>query len=482
MPRPETARQTHSAELSHKEKDTRDIGQGTRQKPRRQSKRLNDPAEFNTSQQEANRVPPYSLVNELGRQNLECTLPAFPHPKPLKRKRETEKLQPILSLQKRQEPSPSREVVKHQNPIAYWARTYHWPDGFYGEPRMSHLFARKKSECSFGTRGISTSSDQGPREDKNASYQDPSYSWLLEAQGSYMVRSELGITKESELLCRSLFTAKQTVPRETIFSDGVFETALEKLQGKDEARVIQDIARLVVPSAETLASSGDRHLDILIESVNECWSDSIPLTKPRPQPDYSVGFRYSAFRDDQLKKLQPFVGELSDHYESFFMGTWYMYFPFFCAEVTCGAVSLDTADNQNAHSMTLAVRGIVELFRLVKREKELHREILAFSISHDHDSVRIYGHYPVIDGEKTRFYRHPIHKFCLTALGGRDKWTAYKFTKSLYGSWMPIHFKRLCSAIDDLPTDIHFELSGESNSHPVPSGLSQTMESHEPPA
>ena len=44
----------------------------------------------------------------------------------------------------------------------------------------------------------------------------------------------------------------------------------------------------------------------------------------------------------------------------------------------------------------------------MKREKELDREILAFSISHDHTSVRIYGHYPVIKGDKTTFYRHPI--------------------------------------------------------------------------
>ena len=60
-----------------------------------------------------------------------------------------------------------------------------------------------------------------------------------------------------------------------------------------------------------------------------------------------------------------------------------MYFPFLTCEVKCGAAALDIADRQNAHSMTMAVRGIVELFRLVKREKELHREILAFSISHD---------------------------------------------------------------------------------------------------
>ncbi|KAK5332193.1 hypothetical protein LTR98_011666, partial [Exophiala xenobiotica] len=90
------------------------------------------------------------------------------------------------------------------------------------------------------------------------------------------------------------------------------------------------------------------------------------------------------------------------------MGTWYMYFPFFSSEVKCGAAALDVADRQNAHSMTLAVRGVVELFRLVKREQELHREILAFSTSNDNETVRIYGHYPVIEGKKTRFYRHTI--------------------------------------------------------------------------
>jgi predicted nucleic acid-binding protein len=57
---------------------------------------------------------------------------------------------------------------------------------------------------------------------------------------------------------------------------------------------------------------------------------------------------------------------------SFFMSTYYMYFPFLACEVKCGAAALDVADRQNAHSMTLAVRGIIELFRLVKREKELY--------------------------------------------------------------------------------------------------------------
>jgi hypothetical protein len=95
----------------------------------------------------------------------------------------------------------------------------------------------------------------------------------------------------------------------------------------------------------------------------------------------------------------------------------------------------------------------------MKREKELHREILAFSISHDHRIVRIYGYYPVIDGPKTTFYHHPINTFDFTTLDGKEKWTAYKFTKNVYDRWMPTHFKRIYLVIDKLPPDINFEVS-----------------------
>lgn len=85
------------------------------------------------------------------------------------------------------------------------------------------------------------------------------------------------------------------------------------------------------------------------------------------------------------------------------MATWQMYFPFLTCEVKCGATALDVADQQNAHSMTMAAKGVVKLFRLVGREKEFHREILAFSISHNDRRVRIYGHYPIINGKDTTY-------------------------------------------------------------------------------
>jgi len=355
---------------------------------------------------------------------------------------------------------------------------------------MSHLLARKKSTASLrrkrsdsesGAPSSTTPSDQKPREEKSAPYQDPRYDSLLEAKGSFMGkyvgRSEEGPTTTSKKEYKSLLQAEQVVPEHSLFQDDFFEDTCEMVQNRNEAKVIQDIARLIIPSAQSLAVQGAKHLRCLIESVNEGWNNSIPVTKTRPQPDYSVGFRRSAFTEDQLQKLQPFVGDLFDN--SFFMGTWYMYFPFFSSEVKCGAAALDVADRQNAHSMTLAVRGVVELFRLVKREQELHREILAFSISHDHRSVRIYGHYPVIEGEKTTFYRHPIRTFDFTEQDGKEKWTAYKFTKSVYGTWMPAHFKRLCAAIDAIPPDIHFEVSEDSElQFTSSSGLSQGLESH----
>jgi hypothetical protein len=221
--------------------------------------------------------------------------------------------------------------------------------------------------------------------------------------------------------------------------------------------VIRDIGLLIVPSAQTLATYGTTHLNHLYETTNEGWNSalSFPFHKTRPQPDYSVGFGRSAFTQEQLNKLKPFVGEPGSKLLTYFMATTRMYFPFLTCEVKCGAAALDVADRQNAHSMTVAVKGVVELYRAVKREKELHREILAFSISHDHRSVRIYGHYAIIEGDKTTFYRHPIRDFSFT----EEKWAAYKFTMNVYDNWMPIQHKRICSAIDDLPPDINFDLS-----------------------
>ncbi|KAI4246851.1 MAG: hypothetical protein L6R42_009794, partial [Xanthoria sp. 1 TBL-2021] len=331
---------------------------------------------------------------------------------------------------------------------------------------MHHLLARqrssasrqrKRSDSSLVTSVTSNRSDQRPREEKSAPYKSTSYRLLLETLGnSYMEDSEQTTTDASKALCQKLLARKYITPTDTLFRDGVFPIACRNLRDKNEARVIQDIARLLVPSPESLAAFGARHLDVLTESINEGWNNCFSITSTRPQPDFAVGFKRSIFSDDQLTKLQPLLGDPSCL--SYFRATNYMYFPFLTCEVKCGATALDIADRQNAHSMTVAMRGILELFKLAKREEELHRKVLTFSVSHDHRTVRLYGHYPIIDGSKTtKFYRHAIHTYDITALDGKDRWTTYGFVMAVYEHSLSL-LNDIRSVIDDLPEQIVAEI------------------------
>jgi hypothetical protein len=121
-----------------------------------------------------------------------------------------------------------------------------------------------------------------------------------------MDEDEEGIKDESKSLCRTLLESEQTVPQDSLFRDDLFKAICQKIQYKNEAMVIQDITRLIVPSAQTSRYMGAKHLDILIETVNEGWNNSRPFIGTCPQPDYSVGFRREAFTEDQLNKLKGF--------------------------------------------------------------------------------------------------------------------------------------------------------------------------------
>lgn len=65
------------------------------------------------------------------------------------------------------------------------------------------------------------------------------------------------------------------------------------LRGRHEANIVQDIARLLVPSAETFAVRGAKHLKN-VENSNQGWNNSIPITKVPPHPDSSAGFQREA--------------------------------------------------------------------------------------------------------------------------------------------------------------------------------------------
>jgi hypothetical protein len=102
------------------------------------------------------------------------------------------------------------------------------------------------------------------------------------------------------------------------------------IQARNKAKVIQDITRLIISSAQSLAMRGTKSLKVLIKSVNESWNNSLPITQLHPQPDYSVGFKQTVSTEYQCKKLQSFIDFTK---KSYYMATYYIYLSFLTYEV-----------------------------------------------------------------------------------------------------------------------------------------------------
>lgn len=346
---------------------------------------------------------------------------------------------------------------------------------------MSLSLTRKRSSPSL-SRHESDISGVSLREGKNPVVRSRRYQQILESVGIYMGQPELHLraAQTDKALCQELLKKEQPVPKDSLFNDDLFESTCEDIANRNEARVIQDIGRLIVPAPEELFRRGAKNFKHLIETVDESWIKSIPLVKgPRPQPDFAVGLKSSAFTPDQLEKLRPSIGDWQT--TSRLVATDEMYFPFLTAEVKCGNEALNIADRQNSHSAAVAANAVVELYRLISRQDELHQQILAFSVSHDHRAVRIYGHYVLIDGKDTSFYRHLIQDFSIVNQDGKDKWTAYKFVRNVYDKFYPIHHERICSVVDQLPNPEDFAVessSQQSNLEPFEQNSSQPSTSY----
>ena len=423
---------------------------------------------------------------------LSCTLPDRP----------SEREQPSTNL--------ALKTLKEAR-IEFWNENKTWPtqkqestmDRFWqladDDLASKRSLGRKRSNASLSSETTPTQiTCSMSREQKCAPYKNVAFENQLRDHGSLLFESELGITAESKELCRQLLHKPRSVPQHTPFSDDEsFEKTCRRITNENETKVIHRISEFIVPSAETLADTGADHLTHIRETANACWVNYKPFiyppasgsgsrSGPRPQPDFGFGFDRYAFSAEQLQKLQPFLGDpLTDF--SLFAATSQMYFPFLTCEVKCGDGGLTVADRQNAYAQSIILRGLYRLFRLVAREKELHRTIIGFSISHNAKDVRLWGHYPVIKGENVKFYRHPISEFIFKPTDEGDlRWKSYKFVRNIYDLWLPGHFKLICSVIDMLPADLDTAISDQARLHPSlrrdldssRSGLSQQVENY----
>ncbi|MCJ1314594.1 hypothetical protein MMC25_008276 [Agyrium rufum] len=347
---------------------------------------------------------------------------------------------------------------------------------FLPDNMLQHRLAEKKSAASLrreGSASVSgaasvTPSDQQSRDGKSAAYAHKGYQMLLETMG-VRLGSELGLADDSATFCQTLLKTKCRIPEHSLLRDDIYRETIADLQQRNESRVIQDVGRLFIPAVETVAKIREKRFRVFAESVSEGWDCCYPLTTPRPEPDYAVGFGRSGLSEGRISKLQPLIQD-DPTFRSDFKSTYYMFFPFFSAEVKCGTSGLVIADRQNGHTMGVSVRGILSLYRLAGKEMKLHNKPVAFSVSHDHRMVRLTGWGPVISGNFYTIHPFPIHSFDVTALNGQERWTPRKFTVGVYEYGLTL-LEEIKTIIDELPPDLNLK-----KVQPLKLGLTRGLE------
>ncbi|KAL5044833.1 hypothetical protein BDW71DRAFT_208962 [Aspergillus fruticulosus] len=323
-----------------------------------------------------------------------------------------------------------------------------------GEPEIDPFYepycARPKPRRLLSTRSSPPSQPKSPepesREKRRIIYDSDDCVWYLTMNSCVFLPIGSEPTEACRAACKTLLRGEWggNSPTGTVFDENKIQCTVRMLETGPENAIIHLIGELVVPSINNSVEL----LRILAASLDEPWDGLIPLEEgvpplerhadlreekryylPRPQPDYSVGFSSLAFTKPTMK----------------------MHFPFMVSEVKLKTASLHVADHQSMHSMALCLRGIIYLFRVVKREQELDCMILGFSITHNSSDVRIYGYYPVISRPEITYHTHNISSF---QLGSKTRWNSYKYIMAVYHKWVPLHLERICSAIEQLPERI----------------------------
>lgn len=206
------------------------------------------------------------------------------------------------------------------------------------------------------TRSVSPSASASSRDAKSHAYKAVNYVTILETKGCFMRQSPAGPTSEDLALCQRLLHQPVETPPGTLFDDEFIEDFHDALRNRSEARLLVDLHRLLMPSAENLFIQGKKELKDVIDGYNDPWLKTEPIYGPKPQPDHARGLRWSTFSDGQRRKL----GIKPDE-KSLYAVREDMYFPYLTAEIKCGNQALEFADRQNMHSMCIALRAVVSL-------------------------------------------------------------------------------------------------------------------------
>lgn len=368
----------------------------------------------------------------------------------------------VFVIENPQKPTKQLEVRKTEqketrDPIKYWAAHHTWPRQFLVNNQMASSNSTKKRQ-----RILDDS--QGSKDERSRSYSQSrkfgevpeqytaAYERHILIKGLDMdlLNGEDLISEESKKMSLNLQQITRQIIEPTIFSTKIIRKVLNFYRNRNEAIVNRDVTPLIIPSVTSLYFGGDSSLEHVIDEVNATWYDQCVLEGPRPRPDLAIGLFSSAFTEEEIDKLKRYTSV-----DNWTQVTMHMFFPFLMCEVKCGREGLDIADRQNMHSCSVALRALLRIeqeadkYRQEKKMNSLDRQALVFSISHDQEDARLYGHYAIVQEGKWAYYRYRIRKFDLT--DNNSLLVIHNFVRNILKSYLPRHIRRLKDALAAFP-------------------------------
>ena len=253
--------------------------------------------------------------------------------------------------------------------------------------------------------------------------------------------------KDDQELIKTLLAPSETDPDFPLYSGDNLLEVLNRVQHRNEARIVRDIQPLFMPSAEKLAITMSTELESkLIEEVKQSWIRAKAIRGSTPQSDFMVGFRAGSFTELELQKMRN-ISTLRRPTSV----TDSLYYPF----AICKAKSsdkLEEAGLQNAHAAAVVMRSLVGLYRTSDLAiSELHERICVFSVSHDHSRARIYAHYPRVRDNYVTWHRALIAGSNLELQDPRERWKSYNIFHKVYTIFGPKALERITKALAKQP-------------------------------
>ena len=218
----------------------------------------------------------------------------------------------------------------------------------------------------------------------------------LMAEFSIFMTMVYDIKKESEDLYTKLLEVNHDNGPPPQFSGQSIDAILKVLADvrcRNEDMLKDDVTPWVVPSKARLGRNGGVPEDAFTRDINALWSSIATMGSTVPKPDFIYGLSRKAFSKSETDRLKSYDSPLTPVWF-----TSHLCFPYLIVEAKTGMDGLELANFQNVHSASLAVRAIIRLYQAAfgktnpRLIEDLFNQILVFSVSHNNETVNIYGH------------------------------------------------------------------------------------------